>query len=223
MNDIKLKNWLIGAGIILALSLLADYYFIHILFQEKSERLEAPAKELTAHSSPAEISVENTATPSQEASSGPENFLPVFQQCLPEIAAQAIATPEALIEYLKKSVGVAEEIKDIENYHIKLADGSERRIHIIGDDNTNSTTKKEIRFFKLDEEGYPERIPLGPEDNLESLLKQGELSYSDNKGRWVLKDQSVLSLETRNARIFEFQYQGLNHTLSCRGMHCRCQ
>ncbi|MNT46144.1 hypothetical protein D3C72_1827710 [compost metagenome] len=39
MNQIKLKSWLVGALILLGLSLIVDYYFIHILFTEKQQHL----------------------------------------------------------------------------------------------------------------------------------------------------------------------------------------
>jgi len=50
MNQIKLKSWIVGALILIGLSLVVDYYFIHILFTEKQQHLlrqnEPPAEPL---------------------------------------------------------------------------------------------------------------------------------------------------------------------------------
>ena len=40
MNQIKLNSWIVGALILIGLGLIVDYYFIHILFQEKQQALK---------------------------------------------------------------------------------------------------------------------------------------------------------------------------------------
>lgn len=147
-----------------------------------------------------------------------DTFLPSLRACAPEIAAQGIGTPEALMEYLKKSVGVAKEDIDIQNYHINLPDNSERRIQVRATD----SGKKELLFFKLDEQGYPERVAINGNETLESLLSQGHLIRKEVKARWLLKDHTRVDLQTHDDRIFEFQYTGAQKVLSCRYTDCQC-
>ncbi|MFM6928010.1 MAG: hypothetical protein ACKOX6_06065 [Bdellovibrio sp.] len=231
MEPIKFKTWLTWALILFALGVLADYYFLHILFHEKpvnSPNAMVSATNGTISSPETAGTPTAPSLPSVESESEPDstprkdNFLENLKKCAPEIAAQAVATPEALMEYLKKSVGIKSEDITIENYHITLNDGSQRRIHVVASDNTNSPNKKELRFFKLDAEGYPERLPLKPEETLQSLLALGTLQHREVKSQLNLKDDTSVSLETHDNKVYEFQYTNHNHVLSCRLKECQC-
>ena len=230
MRPIKFKNWLLSVLFLIGLGLVVDYYFIHILFSEKvqvfknleKQEAEALTKADIALGAAVKISRGESAT-SESAAPAPDNFLESLQSCLPEISSQGVATPEAFIEYLKKSIGVRAEDMDVENYHLKMNDGSVRRIHVIPADNTNSKTQKEFRLFKLDDEGYPERLPLTGKENLASLLAQGHVYNKETRGHLALRDGSTLALETHNDDIYEFQYKGHGKTLSCRVKSCLCQ
>ena len=165
-----------------------------------------------------------TAVTETEPDSTPtrDNFLESLKKCAPEIAAQAIATPEALMEYLKKSIGIKTENISIENFHIVLKDGSQRRIHVVDSDNSNSANKKELRFFKLDAEGYPERLPLKGNETLESLLALGTVQHHEVKSQLALKDNTSVSLEVHDNKVYEFQFTNHDHVLSCRLKECQC-
>lgn len=226
MNSIKFKTWLIWAAVLFILSLLADYYFLHILFHEKNNSASATISE-SAHESNDEeeddsFLGEGDTSESEQSDSSVNNFLDALKACAPEVAAQGIGTPEALVEYLQKSVGVANQDVSVENFHITLPDGSKRRIHVIMDDNTNSTQKKEIRFFKLDAEGYPDRLPLKTTDTLESLLALGTLTRHEKKSLVTLKDDTFLEVEMHDNKVFEFQYNNQGRILSCRYTDCVC-
>nr|WP_295905360.1 hypothetical protein [uncultured Bdellovibrio sp.] len=233
MKPIKLKTWIMWGLILFGLGLFTDYFFFHILFHAKNGATATPETGAVIASSPTEN--QNTKTPDNSflgeatnteadtTSSSKDNFLESLQLCAPEVAAQAIATPEALIEYLQKSVGVKEEEISLENYHLTMADGSKRRVHVITSDNTNSADKKEIRFFKLDEEGYPERLPLKGNETVASLLAQGKITKHEVKSQLVLKDGSSVALEKHDSKVFEFQYNNHGKTLSCRFKDCQCQ
>src|SRR5205814_1859116 len=116
-----------------------------------------------------------------------DNFIESLQKCAPEIAAQAIGTPEALLLYLRQSVGIEREETTYENFHMTVADGSERRIHVVASDASNSPDKKEIRYFKLDKQGFPEKIPLKSTDTLQSLMALGHVHTHEVKKEVLLK------------------------------------
>ena len=163
------------------------------------------------------------ATSEQTAPSTKDNFLESLRKCAPEVAAQTIATPEALMEYLKKSVGIKKDEISVENYHLTMKDGTPRRVHIIAADNTNGNEKKEVRYFKLDEEGYPERIATKPTDTVESLLAEGAVTRHEVRSDLELKDGSSVNLEMHDQKVFEFQFNNHGKVLSCRYSACHCQ
>lgn len=230
MEPIKFKTWLTWALILFILGVLADYYFLHILFHEKP--VNSPNAVVSTVNgtteTPGEIKSDSSAVSAPVTESEPDatptkdNFLESLKKCAPEIAAQAVATPEALMEYLKKSVGIKSEDISIENFHILLKDGSQRRIHVVASDKSNSANKKELRFFKLDAEGYPERLPLKGNETLESLLAQGTLQHHEVKSQLALKDNTSVSLEMHDNKVYEFQFTNHDHVLSCRLKECQC-
>lgn len=232
MNEIKIRTWILWAVILFSAGVVADYFFWHLLLgQQKQESagVSEVAGDKTAAASTSTLIddsfIENPEVKKAKQDPTPtekDNFLESLQKCAPEVAAQTIATPEALIEYLEKSTGVQAEELALENYHLTLPDGSVRRVHQILADNTNSRSVKELRFFKLDAEGYPERIPLKGSETLESLLAQGRIDRHEVKKQLRLKDGSSVSLETHDQRIFEFQFNNLGKILSCRYKECLC-
>ncbi len=151
MHPIKLKNWLIAIIILLGLSLIVDYYFIHVLFTAKDQAFKTQqAEEPTEDERDA---VENEDQVESALATGEDNFLESLQACIPEVAAQGIATPEALVEYFKKSIGI--------------------------------------------------------------------LSESGND--FTLKDQSQVTVETKENVVTDLKYVGHGHTLRCELKTCVCQ
>lgn len=235
MKVISTRTWLTSALLLLALGLAADYFFLHYLFTIQSADSSAEIVDLQEPQSTT-ATTSSRKTPAQEplssetkknSDSSPtqaeiNNFRDSLDRCAPEISAQGIGTPEALIEYLTKTVGTKRYDNVIENYHLTLPDGSERRVQVVVDDNTNSTTKKELRFFKLDQEGYPERLNLRKTDTLESLLALGNLKRQEIKSEVQLKDGTSLTFETHNNKVYEFQFNNLGKMLSCRNSSCHC-
>lgn len=233
MKPIKLRIWITWGVILFCLGVASDYYFWHLMFQEKAGATqEAPAAPKETDSATAPQTAVDTKDDSfiaqeQGAVSEPsgeikDNFLESLKACAPEVAAQAIATPEALMEYLQKSVGVKTEEVSLENFHLTLPDGSKRRVHVVISDSTNSTTKKEIRLFKLDAEGYPERLPLKGDETLKSLLAQGTQTRHEARSQLLLKDGTSVNLERHDQKVFEFQFVNHGKVLSCRFKECLC-
>lgn len=230
MKEIKFRHWFIWAAVLFILGVAADYYFLHILFHEKPVNSGANSAVISAGES---ASAPNTAVTGSEAGtatatqtpvavSGKDTFNDSLKACAPEIAAQAIATPEALIEYLRKSLGVKSEETTLENYHLDQPDGSKRRVHVIGADNTNAKSKKTVKFYKLDEQDLPEEIPLKSDDTVEKLLATGKITRVEKKMDLKLKDGSSVSLEMHDNKVFQFQFNNHGKVLSCLGTDCQC-
>ncbi|WP_413580804.1 hypothetical protein [Bdellovibrio sp. HCB288] len=229
MNEIKLKNWLIAAVVLFALGGAADYYFLHILFPLKQDILhgavtdQQPSPGAMATATHIDSTLHGEAgTAAVVADSGKDTFNESLRACAPEIAAQAVGTPEALIEYLRKSLGIKSEHVLVENYHLVLPDGAKRRIHVIGDDNTNSKDKKIVKFYKLDAQELPEEIPLSKGDTVEKLLAAGKVTRAEKKMELLLKDDSTASLEMHDNTIFQFQFNNHGKVLSCLYKECQC-
>lgn len=226
MRSIKTKHWLLGAIILIGLGLITEKVFFSPLLAPNI----ADAQESIAVPTPAPTSIP-TAAPNASPTTNNTNALPpaddnfrqVLVQCYPNTAAWNVVGPEAYYEAYKKNVGVRKTDREIENYHLRLADGSERRIQVLPSDNTNSQTQKEFRLFKLDAQGMPERLPLQTGETLDRLLAQGELFNREWKERTEMNDGSVFMVEVHNNSIFEFQHAGSSNTFSCRGKSCVCQ
>lgn len=225
MEPIKLKTWIIWAAILFILGVFADYYFLHFLFHEKKSEMTTPQLEVVMDPAqkPNEVPVvANSRTSEENEQNIPDTFLENLKKCAPEIAAQAVGTPEALLLYLRQSIGVAKEEVHLENFHLTLPDGSERRLQVLVSDSTNTPDKKELRFFKLDKEGYPERLPLRESDTQESLLRLGKLTQHESKRTIHLKDKSSVAVEEHNNQVYEFQFNNHGRVLSCRLRACQC-
>ena len=145
MKEVKIKTWLIWAAVLFVLSLVADYFFLHLFFQpETKDNKPSVSRKHTDGFDEEDILEDDSflgAGDSSEAEQGSDTtntFRPALRDCAPEIAAQGIGTPEALMEYLKKSIGIETEDVSVENFHLALPDGSIRIVHIIKDSKTNS-------------------------------------------------------------------------------------
>lgn len=229
MKEIKFKHWFMWAVVLFVLGVAADYYFLHILFPKKQDLLNGAVTEQQPSPGAIATATHMDSTLHGEAGiapvvadSGKDTFNESLKACAPEIAAQAVATPEALMEYLRKSLGVKSEETTLENYHLDSADGSKRRIHVIGADNTNSKSVKIVKFYKLDAQELPEEIPLKSDDTVEKLLATGKVTKVEKKMDLKLKDDSSVSLEMHDNKVFQFQFNNHGKVLSCLYTDCQC-
>lgn len=229
MDPKKFKTWLFSAVVLFLMVLAADFYVLHLYFPQTNEKNETTISEATqadaSGETPTKVTDSSFLAIADKANAQPapeNNFLDMLKACSPEIAAQAIATPEALVAYLSKSVGVAREVISIENYHLKMADGSVHRVHIL-DTGDNEHNTKEVRYFTLDEEGYPVRDYENEKLGAEKLLSQGTTIRYEAKSTLHLKDSSTLDLEKHDTKVHQIQYRAHGKTLSCFELNCQCQ
>lgn len=231
MNPTKFKTWFISTTVLFLLVLASDYYVFHYYFKNSATKSESGEPSRTqSESIPSSAQGQDSsfltdATPKSSDSTSnsqekPNNFLETLKACYPEIAAQTISTPEALVEYLSKTVGTQLEVLAVENYHIKLPDGTINRIHVLQMDDEHN--HKEIRYFTLDSEGYPVRDFNSEKENLESLLGRGSPVHYEVKSTLQLKDKSTLELEKHDNKVHELVYRAHGKSLSCAETDCRC-
>lgn len=251
-NSPSKHHWGLALPIIVALGLIVDYFFLHLLFQKKEAALRAQTLEsLTAierevlalkpftaqqqkfaEANNLTSSSDLTSTPStQEKNLDSNEFLTpqLVMKCLQEKTPSTLDSLDALHSWLNQKYPPLEEQVDIENYNFTLSDGSERRLHLIPLDNTQGTGR-ELRFYKVDSEGYPERIALSSKESLNpssnlinQFLSQGQVTLHQLKKRYVLPEGGSLSLDIRNNKIHELQWRTSRASLLCLGMQCRCK
>lgn len=100
MEKISWQRWVTVCAVLVLLGLAADYYFLHILFDQKRK---AMAEETVASSN---ATTEAVQVQAPEVVLGKDNFLESLKACRPDISSQGITTPAALLTYLEKSIGV---------------------------------------------------------------------------------------------------------------------
>jgi hypothetical protein len=137
---------------------------------------------------------------------------------------------DALVEQILATHPAQKSQFEVENTHVRLKDGSIRRLHIIQSDQSGGKSARELRYFSLDAEGLPVPIPLPDKDRLdpkpeyiESLKKEGTVVYHQVKENRTLQDGSNISLDVINNSVYEFQLFGKEKTFSCRQLNCQCR
>ncbi|HEY8269415.1 MAG TPA: hypothetical protein VIG33_00890, partial [Pseudobdellovibrionaceae bacterium] len=109
--------------------------------------------------------------------------------------------------------------------------GSIRRLHLIPAENTNARNNTlELRYFSLDEEGFPVRITLPSAQSLnpkpeflKSLKNQGTTIYHETRETQTLKDGTTLSLAMINDKVYEFRIFQDGKNFSCKEFNCLCR
>lgn len=237
MDQDKKIRWGLIIIVFFFLGLAVDYFFLHILFQVKMKEqqkqeqlLPTTEKPTSQHQQTAPVGPTEVVQQEPQAQAATTaQFQEKAAQCMgPELAKNP--TPDDLVRELEKTNPVVKSQFQLENTHIRLPDGSERRLHMIIADNTNHKNARELRYFKLDADGLPERIPLSPEQTfnpkpefLRSLIGQGEVIYHQTKDSKTLKDGASMILTMVNNKVYEFQIFNHGKTFSCRELNCVCR
>lgn len=220
----NLQKRILYVIVVLSTVLAVDLLFLHIVFPAKKERhLKELNKEVISSLEEHPPSIgQKLDQVFNNQNNGAADFKTVSQACL----GSAWSSYESFPEELKKVYDVQSQVVDIENYHLKLPTGEERRIHIVADGRNNKT----VRFFGLDSEGLPNPIPIEndlrskPADEaVEELKKQGEVTFHQTKERWLLGNGTTLLVTFENNKPYEFQLFGPDKTLSCLKDSCQCR
>lgn len=233
----KKIHWGFAIVSLFFIGLAVDYFFLHILFQQKIRdqqqreeevvpKTEVPTSRLQPKAAPAKPTEVAYQEPKAVSAS---DFQSKATQCMgPELGKST--TPDDLLRELFKNDPIVSSQFELENTHIQLPDGSERRMHLILADDTQHKGALELRYFKLDAEGLPERIPLSREQTynpkpefLQSLKSQGKTIYHETKDTRTLKDGTSMILTMIDDKVYEFQIFAQGKTFSCREMNCACR
>lgn len=228
----RLNKTLKNIIILAVLVILADYYYLHILFPIKKAAIMAEINQEVEKSlkenPPADNTVQNSS-PTQQDTLKDFSITKPFADCFPHEKIQ-VSTANNLSDDLEKSWGPSEQQIEIENYHFQLEDNSEKRIQLLYADNSNLDKKLELRLFKVDKSGIPERVNLKPDETfypkkefIESLMKDGVLKFHQLKKHQFFKNSFKLFTEVQNKNVFEFQLIGAKHSLNCRQGTCECR
>lgn len=236
--EVPLKRkirWTLIIVVLFFAGLLVDYMFLHLVFKQKNLSGVSSAQEIPPPPEIASISVQNAVGEIEEDTKVPEAVLQKFQS---EIAkcfgtespvSQSTSTDRFVHELLAMNESVRSTF-EVENIHVRLKDGTLRRLHLIQADPSSGKNVKELRYFSLDSEGMPVKIPL-PDDKrmnpspefIDSLKSEGTLVFHQLKEKRTLKDGSELSLNVINNHVFEFQLFGKEKSFFCRELECQCR
>lgn len=220
------------------LVLLADYLFIHLLFplkkaammQELNAKVESalnPNQTAAGASAPGEPAL--NPTESVNANSGaalPANsFKQELEKCLPGAKDE---NPTALAKRYASQLKTSELV--VENFHLALPNGEERRLMLIPSDRDNAKNRPEVRWFKVDQEGLPVPLTLKDEDAfdpkpafIESLKKQGRVIFEQRKEANTYADGTHALVEWVDGSVRELQLRLPTQSLNCSNLDCRCQ
>jgi hypothetical protein len=208
--------------------LLIDQFFLHYLFPiKKAAYLKIANHEvqesLNAHPPNEDLTPTLPHQPILE--NRPVRKLTSFKQAAEECLGGTWSSSENLAKDLERTYGVQTKNKDIENYHMKIASGEERRIHIT----IGPLDRKSVRYFAVDDEGLPVPVPLKPEQRnltpdqlIEELKTEGQIFLHQSKERWLLGNGSTFNVTFENDQAREFQIFGPSRTLSCLEDSCQC-
>lgn len=207
--------------------LFISFFFMHGLAKtagESSPSEEAVPSVVTTTAAGSAKSVEAIKREQQK------DFQAKISECFENPHLTSAETPEIFLKNLIAENPVEDSQFEMENTHVQLPDGSLRRIHLIPSDSSNNAKTLELRYFKLDGEGLPERIPLSRQQTInpshefiQSLKNQGKVVFHQLKQHQLLQDGTQVALNQVDDKIFEMQIFGAGKTFSCRAMKCQCR
>jgi hypothetical protein len=231
------KHRLVPWTVLILLVLVVWFFFVHGLAKSPAstpqEEESSPSAPVPFHSSPPELADAKTDAPQRIAAAiNPKlmDFQKKIHDCLPDLTWVNIETADQLLKSEIAGNPVQKLEFEMENTHIELPDGSLRRIQLIPSEKVQSSKNSELRYFKLDSEGLPERIPLSEKETyrpskeiIEALKSQGRVVFHQIKQHQWLKDGTQIEINEVDGRVFEIQIAKPDKTLSCRDIQCVCR
>lgn len=231
------KHRLVPWTVLVLLVLVVWFFFVHGLAKSpasQEEQESVPTSPMPFRRVPHELATEKNevptpASPVEAMSPQVADFQKKIHDCFPDLNVEGITNSEQLLRQEVTDNPVQKTQFEMENTHIELPDGSLRRIHLIPSEKANSANILELRYFKLDAEGLPERIPLSDKETynpskefIDSLKSQGRVVFHQTKEHRWLKDGTQIEINRVDHQIFELQISQPDKTLSCRALRCLC-
>lgn len=228
---------LLGILVVGGLAFLADYFFLHLLFpmkraalmKEINSQVESSLRNETAAGVPAPgDSAASNPTGSSETpgdASLTDNFEEELKKCLPGATDE---NPTALAGRYTKQLKETQLV--VENWHLGLPNGEQRRLMLIPSDRENAKNRPEVRWFSVDSEGLPVPLKLDPEkafdpkpEFIAQLKGQGTVIFQQRKESNTYKDGTHAEIEWVDGSVKEIQLRLSDRTLSCADKNCQCR
>lgn len=236
-------RWTLIILVLFFLGLLVDYLFLHLVFKEKEAAMAGSTVDGTGTNGADTVVQVPPPPPSENPQASPtvstgtsspamiEKFQKEIVKCFGAESPYAkMSSADELVKQILETHPAQKSQFEVENTHVRLNDGSVRRLHLIQSDASGGKNTRELRYYSLDAEGLPVLIPLPDKDRLnpseafiDSLKKEGTVIYHQVKENRTLKDGSSISLDTINNSIYEFQLFSKEMTFSCREIICQCR
>jgi hypothetical protein len=218
-------------AVLVVVAFFISFFFVHGLAKPDENRSPAaPTEEdsdLPTAIAGSSMELKSTAPVSRGEQ---RDFQKQVRECFSRPELRRADSPESFLKNLVAQNPIRRSQFEMENTHVQLPDGSLRRIHVIPSDRTDQPQVLELRYFKLDEDGLPERIALPPAQTINpspefvQLLKsQGRVVFHQLKEHDLLKDGTQVALNQVDHKIYEMQIYSAHKTFSCHAMKCRCR
>lgn len=152
--------------------------------------------------------------------------------CFPALPANS-ALREAkdlpsLLTALEKE-GLLRDEREIENFHLRLPGGVQRRLQLIFLEEAGRPSRIEMRLFGVDAEGLPVPMDLPPGESLnpprgtvERYLSQGQIEFHQVRRHLILNNGTSVMADVVNGLPRELMIRAGTRTLACTTLSCRC-
>jgi hypothetical protein len=156
----------------------------------------------------------------------------VVTQCL---GIEGSNTLEDLLTSITSQLGASEKTFRQDLFHIKLKDGTKRRLRIYLDDSGEGALKKRIQFFSEDKEGIGilEEIPREDAENptdevVNRYLALGEVVFQEATYGLEFAEELNVEVIEQNGRLIQIHAVGTKYSIGCHlppekpQIECKC-
>lgn len=219
-------------GLLITVFALAAWTVFHFFFASPSSISSdggAQAQELD-HEATAAITDEtgDNGVVVEKAIPKGSTFKETLAKCFPHLS-DAINTPKEFVDNWKSLNSTAAEDIDFIHYFFKDDKGSEIRAQIVYT-NAEGRPVRELKLFKVLDDGLPDPIELPPQDRYNpsntTLTKYINFeSVFETQKKWSSKSpgSSSIEVEESNSDVTEFQLFQKNTIFRCHEGDCECK
>lgn len=141
---------------------------------------------------------------------------------------------EALTMQLQKPMGPANgQFDRWMNWHLRLKDGTEKRMRLEVNTMDDGLTSKELKYYSVDAEGLPVPMQLeeskrfNPSDEvLNQMLREGEVLFKERAAATTFVNGASVDYIEKDGVLTEFEFQNANRYFRCQNLKnrngCQC-
>lgn len=119
--------------------------------------------------------------------------------------------------------------REVENYHYRMADQSERRLQLIYDELPDAPPSVDAHLFIVNSDGLPvpAELPEELQDNpspesINTILQNGQVFFHQLRRHLILDNDLYAEIESINDVPNEVVVRSENFSLVCIRRNCRC-